>query len=328
MPDLKLAFLGYRKGWELDWLAGRVSAAVEVEALPMDPVETLGQRGDALAGAADILVTWGYPVSDIHLRPGNLKLLQTLSAGTDGVPKIELHELGIPVAGNGGANSVAVAELSVLLIVAALRRLTAQLNDLRENRYNVPVYRNWEKLSDLTQKRVGIVGFGRIGRDVARRLAGWECEIVYFDRLKVDARLQSECNATPVSLEELLHTSDVVSLHAPLTEKTRGMISTDQLALMKPSAVLVNTSRGPIVDEAALISALQKGTIAGAGLDVTEAEPIAPDNPLMQMDNVFLTPHLAGLSVEARQKALTFAADNANRLAAGQQPLGVVDPFE
>jgi phosphoglycerate dehydrogenase-like enzyme len=328
MTNLNLAFLGYRQQWELDWLTEHVSAAVAVEALPCDPMETLGDRGADLAAQAHILVAWGYPLAGIHQSPGKLKLVQTLGAGTNGVPKVELQKLGIPVAGHGGANSVAVAELTVLLIVAGLRRLTGLVNDLKQGRYNVPAYRNWEQLPDLVEKRVGIVGFGHIGQAVARRLAGWECEIVYCDQLEIDPRRQSECNATPVSLEELLRTSDVVSLHTPLTDKTRGMVGAEQLALMKPTSVLVNTCRGPVVDEAALISALQKGTIAGAGLDVTEVEPIAPDNPLLLMENVFLTPHLAGLSVEARRKALTFAAENANRLTAGLPPLGVVDPFE
>ena len=106
------------------------------------------------------------------------------------------------------------------------------------------------------------------------------------------------------------------------------MIGAAQLGRMKPTAVLVNTGRGPIVNEAALIEALQKGTLAGASLDVTETGPLPLESPLLQMDNVFLTPHTAGLTLEARQKALSFAAENANRLAAGQQPLGLVDPFE
>jgi D-3-phosphoglycerate dehydrogenase len=131
-----------------------------------------------------------------------------------------------------------------------------------------------------------------------------------------------------VSLDELLQTSDVVTIHTPLTDRTRGMIGAAQIGLMKPTAVLVNTARGPIVDEAALIEALQRGAIGGAGLDVTATEPLPADSPLVGMDNVFLTPHLAGLTLEARQKALTFAAENANRLCAGESPLGVVDPFE
>ncbi len=131
-----------------------------------------------------------------------------------------------------------------------------------------------------------------------------------------------------MSLDELMQIGDVITIHTPLTDKTRGMIGAAQIGQMKPTVVLVNTGRGPVVDETALIAALQSGAIASAGLDVTETEPIPPDSPLLQMDNVFLTPHLAGLTLEARQKALSFVAENANRLAAGEQLLGVVDPFE
>ena len=326
---LTLAFVGYRQEWERDWIAERVMDAVEVIGLPCDPSDTLVERAGDLPEQAEMLIQWGFPVDRIHERPGRLKLLQSLGAGTDGVPKVELHRLGIPVAGNGGANSIAVAEWAVLLIVAALRRLTQLIGDLREGRYNTPAYGGgWETMPELTAKRVGIVGFGRIGQDVALRLAGWGCELVYCDQREIDPARERACNASLVSLDELMQTSDVVTIHTPLTDRTRGMIGAAQIGRMKPTAVLVNTGRGPVVDEAALIEALQGGAIAGAGLDVTETEPLPPDSPLLQMDNVFLTPHLAGLTMEARQQALSFAAENANRLAAGEQPLGVVDPFE
>ena len=328
MPNIRFAFLGYRKEWERDWVVERALAAVEVLAILRDPADTLQERGREFADQADVLACWGYNVEDIHLHPGNLKLVQSLASGTNHVPKIELHKLGIPTANNGGTNSIAVAEITVMLIVAAMRQLAHLLSNLEEGRYNAFTFDTWEEYSELSQKRVGIVGLGNIGTDVARRLAGWDCEIVFFDQREIDPARQRECRATSVSFEELLETSDVVTVHTPLTDKTRAMIGRDEIALMKPTAVLVNTCRGTVVDEAALIDALQSGAIAGAGLDVTEVEPIAPDNPLMQMENVFLTPHVAGLSVEARQKSLAFAVENANRLAEGHLPLGIVDPFE
>ena len=233
--------------------------------------------GDLLE-QTEMLICWGLPLDRIHEGPSKLKLLQTLGAGTDGVPKVELHRRGIHVAGNGGANSIAVAEWTVLLIVAALRRLTQLIDDLGANRYNTPAYaEGWEKMPELTAKRVGIVCFGRIGQDVALRLGGWGCELVYFDQRQIDPARERACNASRASLDELLQTSDVVTIHTPLTDGTRGMIGAAQLGRMKPTAVLVNTGRGPIVDEAALIEALQKGTLAGAGLDVTETEPLPLD---------------------------------------------------
>ena len=328
MPQIKFAYIGYRKEWERDWLTERAGDQVEVCALPMNPTDTLQERGRELAHEADVRAVWGYSVADIHLNPGNLKLIQTMGSGTNGVPKVALHNLGIPTANNAGANSAAVAELTVLLIVAALRRLTFLVANLKMGRYNTPSYETWEDYLELTRKRVGIIGLGNIGTAVAKRLAGWDCEIVYCDRRKMDPARERECNATGVSLDELLETSDVVTVHTPLTDRTEALIGRREIGLMKKSAVLVNTCRGQVVDEAALIEALQSSAIAGAGLDVTEVEPPDSDNPLMHMNNVFMTPHLGGLSVEARQKALSSSVENANRLALGLEPLGIVDPFE
>jgi len=192
--------------------------------------------------------------------------------------------------------------------------------------YNQGFFERWEDFHELTGKRVGIVGLGQIGSRVAKRLAGWECEVVYHDIAKIDPALEQAANARRVPFDELLHTSDVVTLHVPLDRTTHGMISTRELELMKPSAVLVNTCRGPVVDETALISALEGNEIAGAGLDVTELEPFEPDNPLLKMRNVVVTPHLAGLSIEAREKALDFAARNASLLASGKDPESIVLP--
>ncbi len=164
MPDVTLAFLGYRQEWERDWIADRLTNAIELISLPGDPSDTLVERAGDLPQQAEMLIRGGFPVDRIHQNPGKLKLLQCMGAGTDGVPKVELHQLGIPVAGNGGANSVAVAELAVLLIITALRRLTQLVTDLREGRYHGPAYESgWETITELTAKRVGIVGFGRIG---------------------------------------------------------------------------------------------------------------------------------------------------------------------
>ena len=193
MPDVKLAFLGYRKPWELDWMTERASSAVEVHALPMDPVDTLEERGEKFVSEVDVLVAWGYNLTGLLSHPGKLKLVQTLAAGTDGVPKTALNELGILVAGNGGANSIAVAEVTVMLIVAALRKLSFVLTNLHSGRYNGPSFEAWEQFPELTEKRVGIVGLGRIGSDVARRLAGWGCDIVYHDKRVADPRHEAEC---------------------------------------------------------------------------------------------------------------------------------------
>ncbi len=324
MTRIKAAFLGYRQKWEIDWLRDRAAANVEVVAVAPD-------AGDAEVHAAcadaDAVIVWKIrPTIEQVRNAPKLKLVQALSAGVDYLPVNELAALGIPVANNCGANAVAVAENTVFLIVGTYRQLHVQMNQLYAGTYNDGFFERWENFHELTGKRVGLVGFGPIGSSVARRLIGWDCEVVYFDTAKIDPELEQSCRVIRVDFEELLSTSDVVSLHVPLTNATRGLISDDEFTLMKPTAILVNTTRGPVVDEAALIRALDSKQILGAGLDVTEVEPIAADNPLLHRDNVFLTPHLAGLSIEARQRALEFAISNVNRIAAGEPPLSVFQP--
>jgi phosphoglycerate dehydrogenase-like enzyme len=257
-----------------------------------------------------------------------LKLVQALSAGTDYLPKKELHKRGVLVAGNYGANSVAVAEMTVALIVGAYRHLQEQVRNLHAEKYHGDFFDTWENYHELTDKRVGIIGLGRIGSKVAQRLQGWGCEVVYHDKVEISPEIEKLANAKRVPFEELIATSDVICLHVPLTDNSRHMIGDDEFAKMKPTSVIVSSCRGPVIDEAALIRALESNAIAGAGLDVTEIEPIEADNPLLNMRNVFMTPHLAGSSIEAREKALDNAAHNISRLAEGKQPRGVIDPFE
>ncbi len=324
---IKLVFVGYREQWEIDRMKAAAPAGVEVVGVKRGaPWEDMVSA----AAEATVLVPWVMDrkkfEAELLPKAKQLKLIQALSAGVDYLPVRDLAEMGIKVANNRGANAVAVAETAVVLMVAAYRQLARQFRQTENGKYAQNFFETWEQFHELTGKRVGIIGLGQIGSRVAKRLAGWECEIVYHDIVKVAADKERDTRAKQVSLDELLRTSDVITLHVPLTSQSRGMISDRELGLMKPTAILVNTCRGPVVDEAALIRALKARKIAGAGLDVTEVEPIQADNPLHKMDNVFLLPHLAGLSIEAREKALDFAVHNAGRIAAGQDPESVVPP--
>ena len=254
-----------------------------------------------------------------------LRLVQSISAGTDVFDLPGLGELGIAVANNGGGNSVAVAEHAVALMVGTYRRVHLQVMAVNRGEWRSDmVERFWPTAHELTGKTVGIVGGGNIGRQVARRLQGWDCALVYSDVVEMPAEAAEEFRIERVSLDELLRASDVVTLHVPLSARTTGMIGERELGLMKPTAVLINTCRGPVVDEAALIRALEAGKIAGAGLDVLEEEPTPADNPLLHMDNVMVTPHLAGMALEALHKSEVFALANAARVVAGEGPLSVV----
>ena len=179
---------------------------------------------------------------------------------------------------------------------------------------------------EITNKTVGIVGLGRIGKHVAKRLKGFDTVTIYYDILDMPVEVQRELNAEPVSLEELLDRSDIVTLHVPLTRKTRGMIGERELEMMKPAAYLISTCRGPVVDEKALYWALMNGRIAGAGLDVMEQEPTPVDNPLFELDNVVITPHTAGFSHETNLRAAEFAYSNIVRVIAGKPPESLITP--
>lgn len=324
MTRYKLVFLEYRHEQELEHLRKRAAENVDVVGVPPG---TTPQQTAAACEDADVVIPWLVKFNiELARSAPKLKLVQTLSAGVDSLPLAELAEMGIPVANNFGSNAAAVAENTIWLIVGVYRQLHVQMQQLEAGTYHGDFFDRWEDFHELTGKRVGIIGLGQIGRNVARRLRGWDCEIVYHDVADISPAIEQAAGAKRLSLDELLRASDVITLHVPLTDLTRGMISEREFGLMKPSAILINTARGSIVDETALVRALDSNGIAGAGLDVTVVEPIPLDSPLIDRPNVVLTPHLAGLSIEARDRTLDFAIENVNRIAAGEQPLSVVQP--
>ena len=274
------------------------------------------------------LISAGHGAFDTKLiaELGNLQLIQTFSAGTDWMDKAALAELGVKVANNGGANAVAVAEHAIILMLSVERKIDRQIDSVKNGTWMAGVGGDRTEFHTLVGKRIGIVGLGRIGSRVAKRLQGWECEVVYYDVVDYDAEYVEAANARFVELDELLETSDIVSLHVPLERTTHHMMSDREFALMKDTAILVNTCRGPVVDEAALKRALKDGQIFGAGLDVTEVEPIEPDNDLPDMANVVVTPHLATRALESEHNATENAVANLARVARGEAPEWVVPP--
>ena len=273
----------------------------------------------------DAVIAFPADVSpELMRRCPKVKLVQTLSAGYDRLDVHGLGEMGIPVANNGGANAIAVAEHTLALMIGLGKRTMHQWEKAGRQRA-------WRQgldltLTEVTNKTVGIVGLGRVGQQVAKRLTGFDTNTIYYDIVDIPQDVRQRLHAEPVELDELLRESDIVSLHVPLTRRTRGMISDCELALMKPTAYLINACRGPVVDEKALHRALVDGQIAGAGLDVLEQEPTPTDNPLFDLDNVLITPHMAGTSEETNQRAADFAYGNIARVLAGEPPESVVTP--
>ncbi len=282
------------------------------EAIPEERHRLLAQA-DFLMGS---WVTTAVKLDQTDFEAGqHLRLIQLMSAGYEHVDLALAKRYDIPVAHFGGSNASVVAEHTVLVILALLRHLRALDDSVRAGRWRAdePV------LHELRGKRVGLVGYGFIGREVAHRLRAFDAEVVYFSR-------------TPgpgyVELDELLRTSDVVSLHISLTSKTHGLIGARELALMKATAILVNTSRGAIVDHAALLDALQNGTIGAAALDVLDREPPAADSSLLKLPNVILTPHNAGSAEEVWPRVVATCFDNIERVARGQPPHHLAIPLD
>ena len=287
----------------------------------------LDEQAPDLQDAQVAVIAGGIVTVDVAGRAPNLKLVQTVSAGTDTLDKTALGEMGVRVSNNGGGNAVAVAEHTIALLVSTIRKLQLQFNAVKAGEWAADIRQAWfSQANEIAGKTVGIVGLGRIGSRVARRLQGWECDIVFSDVVDPEPGIEEELDLRRVDLDTLLSESDIITLHVPLTSQTRGMISDREFGLMKPTAVFINACRGPVVDEAALIRAMQDGKVAQAGLDVLEEEPTSPDNPLLHMDNVLVTPHLASFTQESGEKSRTFAMYNAARVLRGEDPESVVLP--
>ena len=244
-----------------------------------------------------------------------LKLIQALTAGYDKWDLDAAAQAGVLIATNGGANSAGVAEHAIMLMLALKRNLLQYHADVLSGKW-------WKigempPVSDLAGQALGIVGFNSIGRKLARIAAGFGMRVIYSDVVRLPPHEEDALGVTFRLLPELLRDADIVSLHVPLLPSTSKMIGTREFGLMKPSAILINTARGPVVEEAALIDALTSGRIAGAGLDVLEKEPPDTDNPLFNMPNVVLTPHQAGHIFHYGEPALRNAFLNIGRMLAG-----------
>ena len=252
-----------------------------------------------------------------------LKLVQLLSAGYDRVDVEAARKAKVPVSNNGGANAIAVAEHTVLLMLAVLKQLVRFHQDVVAGKWRPPASSE-SPVYELSARTVGIIGLGNIGKKVARRAAAFDARVQYHDILRLTEAEEDALGVRFVLLNELLRTSDVVTLHVPLNDSTRGMIGARELSQMKAGAILVNTCRGPVVDENALYEALKGKRLAGAGLDVLVEEPPAKNHPLFTLPNVTLTPHSAGPTWENWTARFRNGFDNIERVAAGRKPLWVI----
>lgn len=298
--------------------ADRLAAAYEV----ITPEQ--GRDDPRIERTSHIVIrTTELPEALIARMPG-LKAIVKHGAGVDNIPIPFASQRGVMVANTpGGNNSTAVAEGAVALMLALLRRVREMDAVVRENRWN----ERWTtRLGDLTEAKVGLIGFGRIARYTARICgAGFGAELAAYDPMLAPAEITA-ASVTPMDLPELLAWADVISIHVPLTEGTRGLIGAKELAAMRSSAIIVNCSRGGIIDEAALAEALKGGRIAGAGIDVFEAEPPPAEHPLFALPNVVLSPHVAGVTESGMKGMASACADAIDAIVAGDRPANLLNP--
>ena len=296
----------------------RVLESFDVTVLHERPPER-DELLDAVRDASGILSTATEKVDGevMDAAGESLKVVANMAVGYDNVDVEEAAERGVLVTNTPGVLDETTADVAFMLLLAAARRLGEGERLLRAGRWE------WwgpKQLlgQDVWGKKLGIIGFGRIGQSVARRAKGFGMEILYHNRSR-NPEVEKELDARYLELDELLETADFISIHTPLTGETRHLIGAEEFEKMKPEAILVNTSRGPVVDEAALADALENRRIFAAGLDVYEAEPDVHPK-LLDLENAVLAPHIGSASVETRDRMAVLAAENIVAVLSGEEP--------
>jgi len=301
----------------LAFLEGSVPAGVRWR--PLEQGSPAPERLAAFAEADYVFAYPGDPAPEELAAARHLRLFQLLSAGHDWLDLDEFRRRGIPVASNDGSNAISTAEHTILLMLTLLKQLPRH--------HQATARGEWLGMSatmdlrELRGKIVGLVGFGHIAQQVARRAHAFEATIRYTKPRRATPEEERPTGAAYRTFDELLGESDIVSLHVPLGPQTRGMIDARALGLMRPGGWLVNTARGALVDEGALVAAISSGRLAGAGLDVFEHEPVDPQSALLRLSNVALTPHIAGATRDTWARRMATAWGNVARVESGAAPV-------
>ena len=273
---------------------------------------------EAVAEADFVLVATTRLTAEAIGQASRLRLIQHQGVGYDTIDLAAARARGVPVAICPAGTSIGVAEHVFLLLLAVYKRLLEADASLRRGEWLQWALRPTS--FEIAGKTIGLVGLGRIGREVATRARAFAAEVVYFDSVRPDLATERELGVSFLPLDELLAVADVISLHVPLTPETRHLIDTAALAKMRPTAVLINTARGLLVDEAALADALRANRILGAGLDVFATEPPPNDHPLFVLPNAVVTPHIAAGTADALRAKMDACFANMRRVVAGAEP--------
>jgi D-3-phosphoglycerate dehydrogenase / 2-oxoglutarate reductase len=310
----KISLIGYFAPDIVAEIEKRVPAGYDFDAVKDGSREELLR----VIGDADYLIGFGeWKIdADVLAHAPKLRFIQKWGIGIDKYDLDALRERGIPIAITAGVNSIAVAEMAMTLILAVLKRLVVLDSTTRAGKF----YKTELRMSsfELADKTVGIIGLGNIGRRVAKRVLGFEPkEVLYHDIVRQD-KAERDLGVRFVERDELLKRADVITLHVPLDDTTRHMIGAPELTLMKKTAIVVNTCRGGVIDEPALLEALREKRILGAGIDVFEKEPTKADNGFFALDNIVVTPHASGATYENVCNVAQHCFDNIVRFHEGR----------
>jgi D-3-phosphoglycerate dehydrogenase len=286
---------------------------------PLTRKRTEEELIDLLRGVDGAIVSTDPFTARVLAAAPQLKAISRTGVGYDAIDVAAATARGIVVTTTPGVNRDAVADLTLALVLCCARKLPENLAEVRRG--------GWTRHEgvDLAGKTLGLAGLGTIGKEVAERATAFKMRILAHDIVR-DGSFAERHGIAYVPLEDLLRQSDFVSLHLFLSDATRHLINAERLALMKPTAFLINTARGGIVDTAALVEALREKRIAGAALDVVEEEPLSADSPLRRLDNVYLTPHVGGVTADARRLIGAMAAENLICALTGERPQGIMNP--
>ncbi|MBU2598859.1 MAG: D-glycerate dehydrogenase [Actinobacteria bacterium] len=302
-----------------------IRAECDMEINPHDRVLTKEELISGISDKDGMLCLLTDEIDEEVIDSGrNLRIIANYAVGYNNIDVSAATKRKIPVTNTPGVLTDTTADMAWALIFAIARRVVEADKFTREG-----MYKGWGPMmflgGDIYRKTLGIVGLGRIGKSVAKRAKGFDMRVLYFDAFRADEKVEKELSIKYVSLEELLKESDFVSIHVPLLPSTHHLIGEKELLMMKKTAYLINNSRGPVIDEEALVKALRDKEIAGAALDVFENEPeISPG--LADLENVVLTPHISSASIETRTKMAVIAAENLLAGLKGIRPPNIVNP--
>ena len=316
---MKVAIVGTYPAGTFEKFKNYFAEKPEIEVVEVDTQK----KFDALTEADAIVLRILKMPKEVVARIKGLKMIMRWGAGFDSVDIEEAGKHGIYVCNTPGANAYAVAELTVALMLAVGRKLICHDRAIHQGEWSKNTFLNLTRT--LNNKVVGIIGGGNIGRQVAARVQAFGSIVQYYDPFRLPEEMEEKLHMKYVGLEELIRTSDVITLHVPLMDSTRHMIGEKEIEKMKNGAILINVARGGLMDDEAVVKAVNSGKLSGAGIDCVEEEPAKPGNPILENPNIIVTPHVGGGSADISDVMFPMITGNIELLAIGKELKYVVN---